>query len=162
MMKNDLPRSAQRVQTALHEKGLNYPVQMLPVTARTALDAASAIGCEVAQIVKSLLFCTASLQPILVLVSGSNQVSEQKLAKLMGEKVNKADAEWTRQITGFAIGGIPPIGHQQVIDMIVIDEDLLMHEILWAAAGTPHTVFCLPANEIQRLTGAKVMNIKRE
>lgn len=161
MMKIDLPSSAGRVQKALLEKGFNYPVQMLPASARTALDAASAIGCEVAHIVKSLLFCTANQQPILVLVSGCNQVSEKKLAKFMGEKVSKATADWTRKITGYAIGGIPPIGHLHPIDNILIDKDLLQHESLWAAAGTPHAVFCLPASEIQRLTGAKVVDIKQ-
>ncbi len=111
---------------------------------------------------KSLLFCTTSLQPILVLISGSNQVSEQKLTIHLGEKANKANAEWTKQITGFAIGGVPPLGHQNVIEHILIDEELLQHEIVWAAAGTPHAVFQLPAREIQRLISAKIVDIKRE
>jgi prolyl-tRNA editing enzyme YbaK/EbsC (Cys-tRNA(Pro) deacylase) len=156
-----LSKSAQSVQQALAEKGLFFEVIELSASTRTASDAANTIGCDVAQIIKSLLFCTAKTnQPVLVLASGINRVNEKIIEQWVGEKIVKADAYFTRDITGFAIGGIPPVGHKQTISHIFIDEDLLQHSVLWAAAGTPNAVFSLNSGEIASLTHGKIMAIK--
>ncbi|MEI7580211.1 MAG: YbaK/EbsC family protein [bacterium] len=156
-----LSKSAQSVQLALAEKGLTLTVIELSSSTRTAQDAAQSIGCSVAQIMKSLLFRTATTnQPVLVLASGPNRVNEKSIEQWVGEKIVKADADFTREVTGFAIGGIPPIGHKQAIAHTFIDEDLLHHEMLWAAAGTPHAVFSLNSSNIEELIKGKVIAIK--
>lgn len=156
-----LSKSAESVQNALSQKGLAVAVVELSSSTRTANDAAATIGCEVAQIVKSLLFRTVKTnQPVLVLASGINRVNEKAIEKLLDEKIVKADPDFTREVTGFAIGGVPPVGHKQSIQHIFIDEDLLNYEKLWAAAGTPHAVFSLPSREIQNVTGGKIVSIK--
>lgn len=156
-----LSKSAQSVQLALAQKGLPFTVIELSSSTRTAQDAAQSIGCSVAQIMKSLLFRTAlTNQPVLVLASGSNRVNEQNIEHYVEEKIVKADADFTREITGFAIGGIPPIGHKQAIVHTFIDEDLFRYETLWAAAGTPNAVFCLNSRDIKRLIDGKVIAVK--
>lgn len=157
----NLSKSAQSVQDVLSKKGLTLEVLELSSSTRTANDAAATIGCEVAQIIKSLLFCSKqSKQPILILVSGINRVNEKTIEKIIGEAIIKADADFTREITGFAIGGVPPMGHKQKIKNILIDEDLLKFEKLWAAAGTPNAVFSLHSRDIENLTDGKVCSIK--
>ena len=156
-----LSKSAEIVQRALCEKGLQFEVVELNASTRTANDAAMTIGCQVGQIVKSLFFRTSETQrPILVLASGKNRVSEEVIQKNIGEKISKADADFAREITGFAIGGIPPLGHKNPISFVYIDEDLLQYETLWAAAGTPYAVFSLPATELQKITGGKILSVK--
>lgn len=156
-----LSKSAEVVQRALLEKGLEFKVIELATSTRTANEAATTIGCEVGQIVKSLLFRTKETQkPVLVLASGKNRVSEEAIQKYVGEKITKADADFTREITGFAIGGIPPLGHKNPILDVYIDEDLLQYETLWAAAGTPNAVFSLSANELQKVTRGKIASLK--
>lgn len=156
-----LSKSAEVVQRALLEKGLEFKVIELATSTRTANEAATTIGCEVGQIVKSLLFRTKETQkPVLVLASGKNRVSEEAIQKYVGEKITKADADFTREITGFAIGGIPPLGHKNPILHVYIDEDLLQYETLWAAAGTPNAVFSLSANKLQKVTGGKIASLK--
>lgn len=156
-----LSKNAQRVQEVLQNKGLSCEVVELSATTRTAKDAAIAIGCDAAQIVKSLLFRTAKTErPIFILASGINQVNEKTIEKFVGETIVKADADFTRDITGFAIGGVPPLGHAQLINHIYIDEDLLQYETLWAAAGTPFAVFNFYSSNIQALTGGKIVSIK--
>ncbi|MCB1107744.1 MAG: YbaK/EbsC family protein [Chlamydiia bacterium] len=155
-----LSKSAQSVQDALSQKGVEVKVVELPSSTRTADEAAKTIGCDIAQIVKSLIFQTKQTQrPILVLVSGINRVNEKLLAETLGEKVSKASAEFTRDVTGFAIGGIPPVGHQQKIETF-IDEDLLQYQELWAAAGTPHAVFGIDSALLPSLTEGKIIPIK--
>lgn len=157
-----LSRSADIVQKALFEKGLKFEVIELAATTRTANDAAMAIGCQIGQIIKSLLFCTKETQkPILVLASGPNRVSEDTIKKYVCEDIVKADADLTRYMTGFAIGGIPPLGHKTTILNIFIDEDLLQYETLWAAAGTPYAVFQMKAKDLQHITGGTVVSIKK-
>lgn len=156
-----LSKSAETVQRALTEKGMKFEVLELSDSTRTANDAAKTIGCEVGQIVKSLLFRTKEkLQPVLVLASGKNRVNEERIWSYLGEKVSKADADFTKEITGFAIGGIPPLGHKHPIAHIFIDEDLLQYEALWAAAGTPFAVFSLPAKDLQMITGGKIVSVR--
>ena len=155
-----LSKSAQSVQEALDKKGIEANVVELPASTRTAEDAARAIGCQVAQIAKSLIFRTKQTgRPILILASGINRVNEKTIARFVGEEIAKADADFTREATGFAIGGIPPVGHKQNIETY-IDEDLLQFEELWAAAGTPHAVFGLKSARIADLTGGKMISIK--
>lgn len=156
-----LSKSAQSIQNTLAEKGMAFEVIELASSTRTANDAATTIGCEVAQIVKSLLFRSViTNQPLLILASGINRVNEKTIEKLVGEEIVKADADFTREITGFAIGGVPPIGHKQAIHTIFIDEDLLRFEKLWAAAGTPNAVFSLCSNNLENLTNGKIVSIK--
>lgn len=156
-----LSKSAKSVQDALFEKGLSLQVLELSSSTRTAQDAANTIGCEVGQIVKSLLFKTIKTnQPILILASGVNRVNEKTIESVIHEKIEKADAHFTREVTGFAIGGIPPVGHQSKIDTILIDEDLFKFEMLWAAAGTPNSVFSLHPADLKILTHGIVVSIK--
>ncbi|MBS0272179.1 MAG: YbaK/EbsC family protein [Proteobacteria bacterium] len=155
-----LPKSAQNVQDTLTKSGLEFKVIELSESTRTANEAAETIGCTVGQIVKSLMFQKQeSKAPILVLASGVNRVNEKTIGNLLGEKVEKADADFTRKITGFAIGGIPPVGHKHPIETF-IDEDLLGYKELWAAAGTPNAVFQLEPKALVTLTQGKVISIK--
>jgi prolyl-tRNA editing enzyme YbaK/EbsC (Cys-tRNA(Pro) deacylase) len=134
----------------------------LPGSTRTALEAAQAVGCQVGQIVKSLIFKSRrSLQPVLVLASGANRVDERKIEALIGEPLGKADADFVRQQTGFVIGGVPPVGHPQQLQSF-IDQDLLEHAELWAAAGTPHAVFRLRPQDLVSITGGQVADIRLE
>ncbi len=156
---SDLTPSAKRVQDALDRLGLPCKVVELPDSTRTAVEAANAIGCEVGQIVKSLIFMTAeSHRPVLVVASGSNRVNEALVAGHLGEPLKKADAEFVRAQTGYAIGGIPPVGLANSV-VAFIDRDLLGYESVWAAAGTPHAVFELNPAQLERMTGGIVIAI---
>ncbi len=158
-MSQDLSASARRVQDALRELGFSLEVVELPDSTRTAVEAALAIGCRVGQIVKSLVFKTKrSHQPILVIASGENRVNEKTIKALIGEPLGKADADFVRQHTGFAIGGVPPVGHTQKLQTF-IDQDLLQYEQIWAAAGTPHAVFRLKPDSLVQMTGGRVVKI---
>jgi prolyl-tRNA editing enzyme YbaK/EbsC (Cys-tRNA(Pro) deacylase) len=154
-----LSASTRRVQEALQAHGLTCHVVELAETARSARDAARAIGCRVEQIVKSLVFRGQLTQrPVLVVASGGNRVNEETLSMLVAEPIEKANAAFVRQHTGFAIGGVPPVGHAQRLTTF-IDADLLQYEQIWAAAGTPHTVFPLTPADLQRLTAGQVVTI---
>jgi prolyl-tRNA editing enzyme YbaK/EbsC (Cys-tRNA(Pro) deacylase) len=132
----------------------------LPESTHSAAEAAQAIGCRVEQIAKSLVFRGRSTnQPILAIVSGGNRVDEEKLAVLVAEPVAKANADYVRQRTGYAIGGVPPVGHVQSLTCVV-DEDLLQYEQIWAAAGTPRAVFRLTPADLQRITDGRVVSVK--
>ncbi len=158
-MTDTLSTSAQRVQDILREKGFNSTVVELADSTRTAQEAAQAIGCTVAQIVKSLVFKTEQGQePILVVASGSNRVNEKRLAELVGEPIGKANANFVRQHTGYVIGGVAPIGHSENIRTF-IDEDLLQYDTIWAAAGTPFAVFQLIPRDLWMMTGGTVVSI---
>ncbi|MDJ0894020.1 MAG: YbaK/EbsC family protein [Alphaproteobacteria bacterium] len=153
--------SAQRVQAALDKAGIAAEVMEFPETTRTAEEAAAAIGCTVAQIAKSLVFRSAENgRPVLVIASGSNRVDEKKVTALLGEAIEKPDAEFVRDRTGFAIGGVPPAGHREPL-ITFIDRDLLDLERIWAAAGTPFAVFALSPNQLVELTGGQVADLKR-
>lgn len=158
-MSEALSPAAERVQELLRMAGSEARVRQLPVTARTAADAAAAIGCTVAQIAKSLVFKTNSGKPVLVIASGVNRVDEAKIAAALGEPIGKADAGFVRDATGYAIGGVAPIGHDTP-PRIFIDRDLRQHATLWAAAGHPHAVFPLSPAELERLTRGAVIEIK--
>ena len=159
-MKKNLNQSAQKVQAALQDMGLSLQVVELPGSTRTAIDAAQAVGCQVEQIVKSLIFKSKhSERPILVLASGPNRVDERRIEVLIGEPLGKADADFVRIHTGFVIGGVPPIAHIEKFETF-IDEDLLSYQELWAAAGTPHAVFRLSPLDLVKMTEGKVVKIK--
>lgn len=159
-MAEKLSASAQKVQDALSAYGLEFQVVELPASTRTAQEAAAAIGCTVEQIVKSLVFCTKQTRtPILVLASGPNRVNEKAIGKIVGEPIEKAPADFVREVTGFAIGGVPPVGHKEPISTY-IDQDLLQYEQLWAAAGTPNAVFCLRPADLEHLTCGTLISIK--
>ncbi len=161
MAENELSSSARRVKQALEAQGIVCRVVELPDSTRTAVEAAQAIGCTVAQIAKSLVFKgEKSNQPVLVIASGSNRVDEKILRDLIDEKIGKADADFVRQHTGFAIGGIPPLGFPKPIRTF-IDEDLLKFDEIWAAAGTPHAVCCLSSADLERMTGGQVAHIAK-
>ncbi|HWS71379.1 MAG TPA: YbaK/EbsC family protein [Thermoanaerobaculia bacterium] len=156
MSSDSLSRAASRVQAALDAAGVTARVVELPDSTRTAVEAANAIGCKVAEIAKSLVFRGKdSGQAVLVITSGTNRVDEKKVAALLGEPIAKADADFVRERTGYAIGGIPPAGHATPLRTL-IDEDLLTFTTLWAAAGTPHAVFELTPNDLVRMTGGRV------
>ena len=159
-MTDKLSSSAQRVQDTL--VGLGYTNQVVEheQTTRSAREAAQAIGCSVAQIVKSLIFRTQeSHRPVLVLASGPNRVNEARLGELVTEAIERADPDFVQAVTGFAIGGVPPVGHRSAM-MTFIDEDLMQHPEIWAAAGTPNAVFKLTPAEMAAMTGGQVVNIK--
>lgn len=153
-----LPQSAQRVQRALEGHGMAARVVVLPHSTRTAVDAAAAIGCSVAQIVKSLVFRADSGDAVLVLASGINRVDVEMLAGHAGVRLGKADADFVRTATGFAIGGVPPVGHPGPLATF-IDRDLLELGSLWAAGGTPHAIFPVSPQELVRITGGHVVPV---
>ncbi len=159
-MPHSLSSSAQRVQSALIQHGYSYQVVETTQTTRSAADAAQAIGCDVAQIVKSLVFRgRQSGQPILVIASGPNRVNEKGVAALLGEPIERADAAYVREVTGYAIGGVPPIGLATSVRTL-IDKDLLRHDVVWAAAGTPNAVFSLDPADLPGMTGGTVITIR--
>jgi prolyl-tRNA editing enzyme YbaK/EbsC (Cys-tRNA(Pro) deacylase) len=153
------PPATARVEAALRAHGLAGPIIELAESTRTASEAAAACGVAVAQIVKSLVFL-AGEEPVLVLASGANQVDEARLAALTGRPVRRADAAAVRAATGFAIGGVPPVGHARPM-AVFIDRDLTRHAELIAAAGTPRAVFRLTPDELCRITGGRVEDLKR-
>ena len=160
-MADSLSKSAQRVQHILNEHGYAFEVVELSNSTRTAQDAADAIGCTVPQIAKSIIFKGASSgAPILAITSGPNRVDTQKLSLLTGEDIQSADADFVRNRTGFAIGGVSPVGHTEPLQTF-IDEDLLEFDEIWAAAGTPRAVFKLQPDILPELTEGKIADIRQ-
>jgi len=156
----DFGPSVRRVEEALAAAGGGHTVVALEQSARTSAQAASAVGCQVDQIAKSLVFRGAESQrAVLVIASGANRVDEGKVATLIAEPVGRADADFVRQRTGFAIGGVAPVAHAEPLT-ILIDEDLMRWPEIWAAAGHPNTVFKLTPDDLVRLTGGRVAPIK--
>ena len=154
-----LSDTAQRVQEALRAGGFANTVLELAVAVKTAAAAAEAVGCTPAQIVKSLVFQrVTSGTPVLVVASGANRVSEAKLEGLLGEPVRMGPPKFVREVTGYAIGGIPPLGHAQKLDTIV-DAHLMTLEGLWAAAGHPNSLFALTPGELVSMTGGRVAEV---
>lgn len=155
----ELSAAAQRVQAELHLRGYDTRVVEMPTSTRTAEEAAAAIGCEVAQIAKSLVFRGGSSgDAILVVASGANRVDPARLAPLLYETPVLADAEFVRERSGYAIGGVPPLAHLSPMT-IIIDQDLLHHETIWAAAGTPHAVFRLTPQQLLEMTAGRVCQV---
>ena len=159
-MSTPLSPSVQKVQDTKKTLGFSIEVVELEATTRTPAEAAQAVGCNVEQIAKSLIFQGKnSHKPILVIASGSNRVNEKRMAEVISEPLGKTDADFVRQHTGFAMGGVPPVGHLEKLE-IFIDEDLLKYEEIWAAAGSPHAVFKLTSSDLIKMTGGRVTSIK--
>ena len=149
----------ERVREAVAAAGLSAQVREMPDSTRTAPEAAAAVGCDVAQIVKSLVFRgVRSGKPLLALVSGRNRASEAKLEALFGEPLSRADADFVRERTGFAVGGVPPLGHAEPL-ATAIDRDLLAFPVVWAAAGSPRAVFDIAPADLVRVTGGRVADL---
>ncbi|MFZ0602440.1 MAG: YbaK/EbsC family protein [Roseiarcus sp.] len=150
--------SALKVQAALGDR---FKVMEFDASTRTAADAAAAIGCEVAEIAKSLIFRGAnSGRAVLIIASGADRVDEKKAAAAVGEPIARADADFVREQTGFAIGGVPPVGHKQQ-PITLIEESLMRFSEIWAAAGTPNSVFRLTPAELVELTGGRTVAVAR-
>ncbi len=152
------PRLA-HFQSILQEYDISSEIKVFSAAARTARQAADAIGCEVGQIVKSLVFRgTITQRPVLALTSGANRVDEQRLSEQMQEPVAKADAGFVRNMTGYSIGGVPPFGHLQPL-LTFIDVDLFRYQVIWAAAGTPNTVFPLSCAQLRDVTKGQTIRV---
>ncbi|MFZ5880265.1 MAG: YbaK/EbsC family protein [Chloroflexota bacterium] len=154
-----LSPSAQKIQNLLNAQGYNLTVIEHAESTRTAQEAADRAGCTLGQITKSLIFRGRdSGKPILVLTSGANRVNEKRITEYAGEHILRADADFVRAVTGFAIGGVPPLGHLQAMETY-LDEDLLQYATIWAAAGTPNAIFELTPAQLRDMTGGRVVAV---
>ena len=151
--------SVERVRAALAAAGHADTVRSFPEGTRSAAEAAAAVGCEVAQIAKSIIFRSA--RPVLVIASGANRVDMAKVASATGFHVKRADGGWVRDMTGFAIGGVAPIGHLTP-PVVLVDEDLLRFDTVWAAAGSPMHVFATTPRDLLRLSGGTLADVKED
>lgn len=150
--------SVERVRAALVAAGHPDTVSMFPDGTRTAQDAAAAVGCTVAQIAKSIVL-RAGEQVVLVITSGANRVDLAKIAARLGRPAKAADGRWVRDVTGFAIGGVSPVGHGKDV-RIFLDADLMALDPVWAAAGSPRHVFRTSPAELVRMTGGQIADVK--
>jgi prolyl-tRNA editing enzyme YbaK/EbsC (Cys-tRNA(Pro) deacylase) len=155
-----LSPTAQRVQDLLTARGFACQVIEFADSTRTSQEAADRAGCSLGQITKSLIFKGRnSGKPFLVLTSGANRVDERRLSELAGELTTRPDADFVRDVTGFAIGGVPPLGHAQAMETY-LDEDLMQYATIWAAAGTSNAIFELTPQQLEQMTGGKVVQVK--
>lgn len=152
--------SIARVQDALRAAGLSNEVRELPDSTRSSAEAASALGCSVAQIAKSVVFRSGSGRPVLVVASGANRVDERKVEALLGDRLLRADADYVRERTGFAIGGVAPIAHATP-PHVFLDEELFAFDRVYAAAGTPFAIFALTPAELEALTGGRRADLRK-
>ena len=153
--------TAIQYQQLLTSLGVQTEVVEFEQTTRTAQDAADAIGCQLGQIVKSLIFRSRSGKAVLVLTSGANRVDEKRVRKLVGEKLGRADADFVRENTGYSIGGVPPFGHASKI-ITYVDEDLMQYDTIWAAAGTPNAVFEIKPSELAAASGGEIVQVSED
>lgn len=152
--------NAERVQAELRALGAGGEVVELAASTRTSQEAAAAIGTTVAQIAKSLLFVMGET-PVLVIASGTNRVSMEKLTAHLGSPATRPDADTVKRLTGFPIGGVAPVGHAARLK-VLIDRDLLQYEEIWAAAGTPNAVFRTTPEELSRITEGEIVDVREE
>jgi len=157
-MKPATAPSALKVQAVL---GPDFQVLEFEASTRTSQEAADAIGCTVAEIAKALIFKSAEGRAVLVIASGVNRVDEKKVQTLLGQRIGRADADFVRDRTGFAIGGVPPVGHASR-PVVLIDRDLERFPYVWAAGGTPNAVFRIAPADLIRLTQGKVADVAKE
>ncbi len=159
-MQEERRSSSKRLQDTLKALGFENEVIELKETTRSAKDAARAVGCRVEQIAKSIVFRSGKTnQSILVVASGPNRINEKKISEIISEPLLKADADFVKEKTGYAIGGVPPLGHAEA-PLTFIDEDLLQYGEIWAAAGTPNAVFKLAPGDLQKMTDGRVISVK--
>jgi prolyl-tRNA editing enzyme YbaK/EbsC (Cys-tRNA(Pro) deacylase) len=155
-----LGKSAAKIQEELNQYGLELEVVTMKTSTRTCMEAANTIGCEVGQIVKSMIFRGKTTgMPILIVASGDNRVNEKKMKEYLGESVFRPDANYVQEVTGFAIGGVPPIGHINKLTCF-IDKDLFKYNEIWAAAGTPFDVFRLTPDQLSTITQGQIISVK--
>ena len=147
-----------RVRAALDASSLECAIRTLPESTRTAVEAAAAVGCSVGEIAKSLVF-RAGDRAVVAIVSGDHRLDPAKLAAVIGQGVERADADFVRAATGYAIGGVPPLGHAFAID-VFMDADLFRFDRIWAAAGSPFSVFAIEPTRLRDANGARVMDLK--
>jgi prolyl-tRNA editing enzyme YbaK/EbsC (Cys-tRNA(Pro) deacylase) len=156
----NLSSSAQKVQNELAKLGTLFEVIEFNESTRTAQEAADRVGCGLGQIVKSMIFMgSQSKKAILVLTSGANRVNEKQISIYAEEPIVRADPDFVRDVTGFAIGGVPPIGHASKMEAYM-DEDLMQYDVVWAAAGTPNAVFQLKPKQLVQISQAKVVRVR--
>jgi len=154
-----LSPSAAKVQEAIASLGLANRVFELPHPVRTAAEAAAAVGCDVRQIAKSIIFMTVNTKrPVLVVTSGANRVNEETLATLVGEPLARGSAAFVREQTGYAIGGVPPLAHRQQLETF-LDLDLMGLDEIWAAAGHPNALFRVTPDELLQMSNARVVSV---
>lgn len=153
--------SAKKVQDVLDGFNLEHRVIELEIPVKTAQHAADAVNCSLAQIAKSLIFMSETGKPVLVITSGINRVNEARVAEIIGESISRATPDFVRSSSGFAIGGMPPVGHA-VQPVVVIDQDLLDHASIWVAAGHPNSLFELNPSDLERMTGGVVADIRED
>ena len=158
MSASDAGGSVERVRAALLQAGHADTITQFPSGTRTAADAAAAVGCSVGQIAKSIVF-RCGMRAAVVITSGANRVDQAKAATALGVQLGRADAEWVRRTTGFAIGGVAPVGHLAP-PLLLLDEDLLALDPIWAAAGSLSHVFQTTAAELVRMTGAQIADVR--
>ncbi|OIP97828.1 prolyl-tRNA editing protein [Candidatus Wirthbacteria bacterium CG2_30_54_11] len=158
----DIHPTALKVKNLLHDMGFEIKVLEFPQGTKTSQDAAFCVGCEIAQIAKSIVF-RAKIKGdcVIVVASGAHRVDERKVEKLIGEKLSKGDADFVREKTGYVIGGVAPVGHTTVCRTF-IDESLLSYEIIYGAAGTPNAVFAMAPADLLKMTGGQVADVKQE
>lgn len=151
--------SVERVRTALSALGVDGAIKTFDQSTRTAAEAAEAVGCEVGQIAKSLIFrAKVSDRPVLVIARGDGRVNEKKISQTLGEKIGRADADFVRERTGFAIGGVAPVGHTGEV-VTFLDQALGEFETVWAAAGAPNTVFATTLDDLVRMTAGERIDV---
>lgn len=150
--------SVERVRAALLAAGHPDTITEFPAGTRTAADAAAAVGCDVAQIAKSIVF-RADRRAVVVVTSGANRVDQARAEMALGVKLGRADADWVREATGFAVGGVAPVGHISA-PLLLLDADLMALDPVWAAAGSPKHVFRTTPSELLRMTGATVAAVR--
>ena len=156
----ELSSSAQKVQDLLTSQGFDCKVIEFTESTRTAQEAADRAGCSLGQIIKSLIFKgNTSHKPIFVLTSGANRVDEKRISEYASEPIIRAEADFVRTVTGFAIGGVPPLGHVQRMETY-LDEDLLQYKTVWGVAGTPNAIFELTPDDLIKMTNGKVVRVK--
>ena len=156
-----LKASSAKVQAYLQSRGKGFEVKQIPASTRTAKDACKAIGCELGQIAKSLIFKDKNTgMPVLLIASGHHQVDLEKLQDKTNQQLSKADADFVREKVGYAIGGVPPVAHLSTL-VTYLDEELQKYNVIWAAAGTPNSVFKLSAAELQMLTAGTWVDLAR-
>lgn len=155
-----LGKSASKIQEELNKYGLELKVVTMQDSTRTCVEAANTIGCEVGQIVKSMIFRGKTTGiPILIIASGTNRINEKKMKDYLGETITRPDANFVQETTGFAIGGIPPIGHINKLKCF-IDADLFAYDEVWAAAGTPFDVFKITPDQLITITQGQIISVK--
>lgn len=147
-----------RVRAALRAAGLPDTITVMPEATHTAQAAAAALGCDVGEIAKSIIFRAADGRAVLVITSGRNRVDDRRVAALIGQPLDKADADFVRMQTGYVIGGVPPLAHDRA-PITLLDEDLLQYPAVWPAAGHPNTMFRISPRDLARVTGARVADV---